>query len=981
MRNNTILLIDSEASDSAEVIGCVSPAVSAAHLRLRTSAGIADGLRILRDMSTSRRRVAAVIVGPHVGEPLSVAREVNRLSPRTPVVVLAPPENAIEIEQALATLDRRRSSWTTASVDEDAIADAIHDVIASRSRKSRLRGDLDDVDEQLFFERQTNTITVGSESGRSGRGTSVHENSPTYAIVSIDDEGLIVTWNRAAEDLFGLAETEVLGRPLADLASSSSVEELNALLSDMKRGETVTRRELCCRHKDGTLLDAELTLTRVHHTPDPRIAISAIVRDVSARRRTERREAAQHEATRILAESKMLGEVTPRLLKSLCEVLGWDVGCWWSVDAASNVLRRDETCVVPALADMTLDSFSRDRSVAPEFGLASHVWKNGVPHCISDIANDPDFEVDSLLARNGFCAAIAFPVVSGRVIYGVVELLSRNVQSADAALLELMGAIGAQVGQFIDRRHAEHALRASHALNQAVLDSLDAQIALLDRQGRVIAVNEAWKRFARESSGDDGNVDIGANYLEVCRRALDASFTETRTALEGLRAVLSGTRPHFTMEYRSDIPGREHWFLVDATSLPTEIGGAVVSYLDIRDRKMVEEERARFLVATQETIRLKNEFVATISHELRNPLHAILGWTYLVRNGRLEEGIRVHGLEAIERNARQLSHVMDEVLDVSNMTESTLRPRLIQVDMASTILQAEESLRAAAEKKSVEIHTQIDYEAGHVLGDKDRLQQVIWNLVSNAIKFTPSGGRIDVGLRQSDSNVEVTVSDTGQGIDPSFLPHVFDLFRQEDGTIRRRQGGLGVGLAIVRHLTELHGGSVRAHSEGVGLGATFTITLPVMSSNIDQHATSPPIPTAGSPVQTARSLRGARVLLADDDPEARALVTAMLEHSGANVRSVASTGEGVEELKHWRPDVILSGICDQCSLMRTMQGLAPRRGRAIPAIALIARSGGDDRLNALSIGFRNHVYKPVDFVELTTVVANVLGRIAMTPND
>ena len=400
------------------------------------------------------------------------------------------------------------------------------------------------------------------------------------------------------------------------------------------------------------------------------------------------------------------------------------------------------------------------------------------------------------------------------------------------------------------------------------------------------------------------------------------------------------------------------------------------------DNSLYAEER--------EANRMKDEFLATLSHELRTPLNAILGWTQLLRSedGRVApaDGEELsHGLEVIERNARSQAKLIEDLLDVSRITTGKMRLNVRPTEIGKIVLAAIDVVRPAAEAKQIRIDCQMDPAGAATLlaADPDRLQQVFWNLLSNAAKFTPSGGRISCALAREAEDVVLRITDTGAGIDPKFLPCVFDRFRQADSSSTRSQGGLGIGLTIVRHIVELHGGTVRAESAGEDSGSTFTVTLPIAP------LLQPDVPVAAAPPVTggngdvvalpAVDVRGLRVLLVDDDPDAREVIREFLIRGGAEVATAASAAEAFNRLDTDRPHVLLSDIAmpeeDGYSFVRRVRCLPPEAGGAIPAIALSAYARDEDRRKSLEAGFQAHLAKPVEPQELLIAVARWAGDL------
>ena len=392
-------------------------------------------------------------------------------------------------------------------------------------------------------------------------------------------------------------------------------------------------------------------------------------------------------------------------------------------------------------------------------------------------------------------------------------------------------------------------------------------------------------------------------------------------------------------------------------------------------------EKERLYHQAEESSRLKEEFLATISHELRTPLSAILGWTRMLRLGQLSAEDHAKALDTIERNARAQAQLIDDLLDVSRIITGKLRMDVRPSDPNSFIDAAVEAVRPAAEAKGVRVQKVMDTGTVAIPGDPVRLQQVVWNLLSNAIKFTPRGGRVQIRSERVNSHLEIVVTDTGQGISPDFLPHVFDRFRQADQKTSRQHGGMGLGLAIVRHLVELHGGTVQAASEGMGHGATFTVQLPI--SPIYQLDSSGDRVHPGArdllPTNDATDrIDGLRVLVVDDEPDTRELLRQGLEYCGATVRVAGSADEALSALGNEVPDILISDIgmpgVDGYDLIRKIRTLQTDQSRRVAAIALTAYTRVEDRLSALRAGYDMHVPKPVELTELCAVAASLTRR-------
>ena len=394
----------------------------------------------------------------------------------------------------------------------------------------------------------------------------------------------------------------------------------------------------------------------------------------------------------------------------------------------------------------------------------------------------------------------------------------------------------------------------------------------------------------------------------------------------------------------------------------------------------LETERAARAQA-ERLSRLKDEFLSTVSHELRTPLNAILGWAQILSDPEVMPADVHEGVATIERNARVLAQLIEELLDVSRMISGRIRLDVQRVELPGVIHAAVASVRLSADAKQLRLQTLLDPLAGPISGDPTRLQQVVWNLLANAIKFTPSGGRVRVLLERVNSHLELSVEDSGQGIVAELLPVVFDRLRQGDTSNKQRSGGLGIGLSLVRHLVELHGGTVRAHSAGENQGARFTVALPAAAIYDDARNVDRQHPTAersGTPEMDLPSLDGVTVLVVDDEPDARELLRRVLERRQAKVVLAGGAREAVDALRQHRPDVIVSDIgmpeLDGYDMIRLIRALPSEQGGKTPAIALTAFARSEDRRRAMLAGFQVHIKKPVEASELIATVASLLGR-------
>jgi PAS domain S-box-containing protein len=523
------------------------------------------------------------------------------------------------------------------------------------------------------------------------------------------------------------------------------------------------------------------------------------------------------------------------------------------------------------------------------------------------------------------------------------------------------------------RKQSEEALRTSEERFHLLLENVkDYAIFFLDTEQRITRWNLGAERILgyqeAEILGQSGSIIF---IPEDRQQGADKREIE--------KAEVEGRAENERWHVRKD--GSRFWGSGIVTRLRDETGqlrGFAKIMRDITERKQAEDERNELLAREQEARaqaeaanRIKDEFLAVLSHELRTPLNPILGWSKLLRSRTFDKKTADRALETIERNAKLQIQLIEDLLDVSRILRGKLTLNICPVALTTTIEAATETVRLAAQAKSIQIQTVLNSSVGLVAGDPSRLQQVVWNLLSNAVKFTPDGGRVEVRLDRIGSQAQIQVIDTGKGISPDFLPHVFEYFRQADSTTTRVFGGLGLGLAIVRHLVELHGGAVWAESAGEGQGATFTVRLPL-------SAIQPEINQDNRQPDSTIDLSDLKLLVVDDEVDSREFVAFVLEQYGAVVTAVASAGEALEALALEKPDLLLSDIgmpeMDGYMLIRQIRAMPPELGGQIRAIALSAYASNSDSKQALLAGFQKHIAKPVEPAQLIAVVATLIGR-------
>ncbi|HWB01686.1 MAG TPA: ATP-binding protein [Verrucomicrobiales bacterium] len=521
---------------------------------------------------------------------------------------------------------------------------------------------------------------------------------------------------------------------------------------------------------------------------------------------------------------------------------------------------------------------------------------------------------------------------------------------------------------------------AEHLL-AAIVDSSDDAVVSKDLNG----VITSWNKSAERIFGWTAAEAIGKSVTML----IPPDRIDEETVILG--KLRKGERvEHFeTVRVRKD--GR--LFNVSLTISPVKdssgtVVGASKIARDITEHtqyvaelKRLQEEAVVSAREAERQSRIKDEFLATLSHELRTPLQSILGWTQLLRSGTPAPEEIVEGMEVIEKNASAQARIVEDLLDMNRIVSGKVRLDVQPVNLSTVIAEAVDSVKPAAQAKGLRLEVIVDPFARPVNGDPARMQQIFWNLLTNAIKFTPRGGKVQVVLERVNSHLEVSVSDTGEGISPDFLPFVFDRFRQADASTTRTYGGLGLGLAIVKHLSELHGGSVRVKSHGEGQGSCFTVQLPLPVIDQSDKDAFRHHPVGSSPVTRDPAypdLKGISILLVDDEADARALLVKVLVRAGAKVDQASSVEQALTLIREAHPDVIISDIGmpqqDGYALIRAVRKLPLDQGGAVPAIALTAYTRTEDRIRTLNEGFQMHIAKPADVVELLTAVAGIAAH-------
>jgi PAS domain S-box-containing protein len=754
------------------------------------------------------------------------------------------------------------------------------------------------------------------------------ENTP-LAVIEWDQEFKVRRWSPAAQKLFGWKADEVLGKRYSDWEFVVP-EDLDAVDMVGRRQNQGQELHNISRNRNytklGSILHCEWYNSALYTDAGKLVSVLSLVLDVTMATRIEdalRKSEAQY---------RLLFESNPQAmwvydLATLRFLAVNDAAVRHYGYSRTEFLEMTIKDIRPPEDVQLLEKYLNSENAHPDAGEWRHRKKDG--------------------------SIINVDITANRLTFGG--------RPAEFVL----------VRDITERKKAEKALRISEDRYRDLVDNSHELICTHDLEGRVLSVNPWASRVLGYPQESIIGTNIRNGLLPEYRDQFDEylRIVTTEGSARGVMKVRTATGEIRLWEYYNTLR-------TEGVEKPIVRGMAH----DVTERRQALKSEKEARMEAEAANRVKDEFLSTLSHELRTPLTAIMGWADLLLHDEVDRDKRTQAIETIFRNANSQCQLINDLLEVSRIITGKLRLEFVACELHSVIEAAAESIRPTAEAKGVRLQVLLEPNIGPVFGDRERLQQVVWNLLSNGVKFTRKGGLVQVTLQRINSHVEIVVTDTGVGIKSDFLPHVFDRFRQADGSTTRNYGGLGLGLAIVRHLVELHGGTAWAESAGEDQGAKFTVRLPTMTLSEhqpDEVLRQPAISMVERDRQPA-SLDGLRVLVVDDEFDARVLLTAMLERCGAQVIAVGSAREGIDSVESWKPDVLIADIGmpveDGYGLIRRVRALPKEHGGQTPALALTAYARTEDRVRALSEGYQVHLAKPVDRSELAAVVASLVER-------
>jgi PAS domain S-box-containing protein len=802
----------------------------------------------------------------------------------------------------------------------------------------------------------------------------------------LDRDARFIYANQALIRLWGLTLDQVAGRSFIELPYSDELAtKLTRQIHEVINTGHSVRDEVSHTSPTGGTAIFEYIFSPVL-APDGTVeAVAGSTRDITSLKHSEENFKERARSAEFVADialtlnaANTLEEMLQRCAEIIVARLGAAFARIWTVNAGESVLQLN------ASAGMYTDLNGPHARIAIGEYKIGQIAQSRRPHFTNNVAEDSRISDPEWAIRERMAAFAGYPLIIENKLLGVVAMFSRRQLSAE--VVQAFGSVANSIALGIERKRMES--ERSGLIEQVEWER--SRLAYLFEKAPAFVATLRGPEHVFELTNPAYLQTVGNREL-IGRPAREAlPEVEDQGFFELLDDVFQTGEPHVGKEVRimfqRNRGGPLEERFVDFVYQPIFEADGSVRGIFVHGQDISEQVTAR--KAVEEASRSKDEFLSTLSHELRTPLTAILGWARMLSSRQVDEAGMERALEIIERNAYAQQQLIEDILDVSRVISGKMRLDVRPIDLATVIEAAVDSVLPAAEAREIRLQRVLDSGANMVSGDPTRLQQVIFNLLSNAIKFTPKGGRVQISLEHVGSSVEIIVSDSGQGIVPELLPHIFERFRQGDSTITRSHGGLGLGLAIVRHLVELHGGTVQAESAGADQGSTFTVRLPVLAlrpTNLliaNMKDLAHPAADQFIPLLNPPNLNGLSVLVVDDEDDTRLLVQAVLEQCAARVITARSAAEALELIQRARPDVLISDLGmpdeDGYSLIRKVRALRPSEGGHTPAAALTAYARVEDRMKVLRAGFQVHVPKPVDPAELIAVIESLTNWVVKT---
>jgi len=851
------------------------------------------------------------------------------------------------------------------------------------------------------------------------------------AIVSKDLNGTITSWNGAAERMFGWSSDEAVGRSIRIIIPHDRQAEEDETLRRIRSGQRIDHLTTVRVRQDGSMIDVSLTISPVRDATGRVVGASKIARDVTERRRNEealsaalatqvdlkRRLTALVAASSSILGSPRIDDVLPATIRLATELVQADGYAIWRLDPRTGV--------------WSIGSYS---GISPEFAaLVVEAHQDAPPRSAEPFVAEDVASLAELATRRkafeteGICSMLAIPMTIRGRASGSLAFYYRRRHEFSAVEVETSRALGSlaatamTTAELYDDQEQSHRKTAFLAqIGSALASSLDYMTTLKHLAELAVPHVADWCAVALVTDGeieqlavahaDPRKMDLAREFRERYPDNPESQYSVAQVIRTGTPAIVPDvTDAMIVAGARSE----EHLQAIRALGIRSFMTvpllarrrtlGAITFVAaesgrhygepdlrfaeDVAARAALAIENARAYDEARRANQLKDDFLATLSHELRTPLNAILGYARMLRSGVLTGSKHTRGLEIVERSATSLTQIVEDVLDVSRIVSGKIRLNVQPVELPIIVNDAVATVLPAADARRITIQTVIDPDVGRVSGDADRLQQIVWNLLTNAVKFTPPDGRVDVSVGTSGAHAEIMVRDTGIGFAKEFAPHLFERFRQAHSGFDREHGGLGLGLAIVHQLVEMHGGTIEASSEGKDLGATFRVRLPLMAAAsrgiAGQLQFGPADLAEPVPGESAVDLAGVHVLAVDDDADALALLREILESAGARVTTFASASAALDAVTGLHPDVLIADlgmpVMDGFELITHVRESSDAVARDVPAAALTAYARSEDRAKALRHGFQMHLAKPIDPAALIAAVAALSGPRSPAP--
>jgi len=849
--------------------------------------------------------------------------------------------------------------------------------------------------------------------------TRIIAETATDAIITIDTQSTMLFVNKAAERIFGYSEDEMVGSKLTMLMPEYlrhlHRQGLQNYIATGQKHISWDAVELPGMHKSGNEITLELSFNEFNR--NGRRFFTGIARDISKRKQDEGRLALQHSVADILANAGNVEDAAPKLLQTICQNLHWQIADFWLVDPNDNMLDLVSRWREENFHAEDFEATSREARYPPGDSFPGKIWRERKPIWVADFAND-SFPRSAIAARVNLHSAYGFPVMIAEQVLGVIELFSSERREPDQLLLDTLVAIGSQIGQFVDRKRSEQRLvtalagaqearldaeiltrrlsalqrmtdaaLARYSVDEVIAESLNRvrEVLNVDTVAILLLETEGDELLAWAAQGLEEEVELGVripvgkgfagrivaeNKPSIVR---DVSQTDVYNPLLREKGIKSLLGVPLLIEGRPI--GVLHVGKLEFTDFTDEDVRLLESAADrialAVENARLHEEQIASLAEADAANKAKDEFLTILSHELRTPLTPIIGWIHMMQNGILPQADVTKVLAVMNRNAYSLKRLINDLLDMSAILSGKMRIEEMPVSVATVLEESVDTMGPYARDSKVQLKLKTADDAAEaiVTGDRNRLNQAFCNIIHNAIKFSAPGNQVQITLELNTDHVFVRIKDQGEGIPGTFLPHVFERFRQADGSRTRAYGGLGLGLALVKSFVEAHGGTVEATSAGELKGSTFVVKLPRKRTEVkDSHDRG-----VRSAIDTTS--RRARILIVEDQPDTLEMLAAIFQRRGYETVACGSAAEAVEAFDSQKFDVLISDVgmptMDGLQLIKTIREISDND--RIPAIALTGYASQNDAAAAIAAGFDRHLSKPVDPDELAEAVERLLS--------